>query len=511
MTQPRVRFAPSPTGALHIGGVRTALYNYLFAKQQGGTFILRIEDTDQNRYVPGAEDYIIETLKWVGLLPDEGVGFGGDYGPYRQSDRKEIYGKYAHELVERGHAYFAFDTPEVLDARRQSEENFTYNYLTRSSLSNSLTLLADEVQRRVAAGESHVIRLKVEPGQGIHIQDMIRGDVVFQSSELDDKVLLKADGMPTYHLANIVDDHLMHITHVIRGEEWLPSTAHHVLLYRGFGWEDTMPQFAHLPLIMKPVGNGKLSKRDGAKFGIPVFPLGWKGATEEESFGGFREAGFLPEAVINFLALLGWHPGGEQEIFSLKDLIASFSIEHISKGGARFDYEKAKWFNQQYLHAADNAVLATHIRPLAEAKGYRVSDAYLAQVAGLMKERVTFLPDFVEQGYYLFEPVREYDAEMLQKKWNSGLAPVFEELTAMVATFEPFNGAALEEAVKQLIQEKGLKPGDVLPLLRIALAGTMKGPAVFDMAAALGKEETASRLKNFTAHARNAVYETLKV
>ncbi len=506
---PRVRFAPSPTGALHIGGVRTALYNYLFAKQQGGTFILRIEDTDQNRYVPGAEDYIIETLKWVGLLPDEGVGFGGDAGPYRQSDRKEIYRKYAQELVERGHAYYAFDTPEALESRRQAEENFTYNHLTRSGLSNSLTLGAEETKRRLDAGEPGVIRLKVEPGQDIRIRDLIRGDVVFQSSELDDKVLLKADGMPTYHLANIVDDHLMRITHVIRGEEWLPSTAHHVLLYRGFGWEDTMPQFAHLPLILKPVGNGKLSKRDGAKFGIPVFPLEWRGATAEENFPGFRDTGFLPEAVINFLALLGWHPGGDQEIFSLEDLVGAFSIDHVSKGGARFDYEKAKWFNQKYIQAAENAVLATYIRPLADARGYRVSDAYLAQVAGLMKERVTFLPDFVEHGYYLFEPVREYDTETLQKKWKPELTSLFKELTMLVATFEPFNGAALEEAVKNFIQEKNLKPGEVLPLLRIALAGTMKGPAIFDMAAALGRAEAMERLHRFVRHATQTAEKTV--
>ncbi|MBP6828290.1 MAG: glutamate--tRNA ligase, partial [Saprospiraceae bacterium] len=330
MTKPRVRFAPSPTGALHIGGVRTALYNYLFARQSGGTFILRVEDTDQNRYVPWAEEYIINALRWVGLVPDEGVGFGGENGPYRQSDRKEIYQKHAHELVARGHAYYAFDTPETLEARRQAEDNFTCNYLTRNSLTNGLTLSGEEVNARLSAGDPYVIRLKVEPGHGIHVQDLIRGDVTFQSSELDDKVLLKADGMPTYHLANVVDDHLMAITHVIRGEEWLPSTAHHVLLYRGFGWEDTMPKFAHLPLILKPVGNGKLSKRDGAKFGIPVFPLGWKGETAEDSFPGFREAGFLPEAVINFLALLGWHPGGDQEIFSLDDLVTAFSIEHIS-------------------------------------------------------------------------------------------------------------------------------------------------------------------------------------
>lgn len=490
----RVRFAPSPTGALHIGGVRTALYNYLFARQQGGTFILRIEDTDQGRYVPGAEDYIIEALKWVGLLPDEGVGFGGSDGPYRQSDRKEIYHQYAHQLVERGHAYYAFDTPEDLDVRRQNEEHFTYNHLTRSSLNNSL-ILGDAVSKeKIAAGEAFVVRLKVAPGRSIRIQDLIRGEVVFESSELDDKVLLKADGMPTYHLANIVDDHLMRITHVIRGEEWLPSTAHHVLLYEGFGWEATMPQFSHLPLIMKPVGNGKLSKRDGAKFGMPVFPLSWKGETEEDSFVGFREAGFLPEAVVNFLALLGWHPGGDQDVFSIEELIQKFSIEHIGKSGARFDYEKAKSFNQKYIHAMDNAALAKLVRPLALAKGYEVSEAYLIKAVSLMKERVTFLPDFVETGYYLFEPVKTYDEETLLKRWNVDIAAVFAELIEKIATFEPFEAVALEAAVKEFMQEKGIKPGDVLPLLRIALVGTMKGPAVFETAETLGKEETIRRL-----------------
>ena len=495
MTKIRVRFAPSPTGALHIGGVRTALYNYLFAKQQGGDFLLRIEDTDQTRYVPGAENYILDTLRWVGLLPDEGVGFGGEYGPYRQSDRKAIYEKYAHELVQRGHAYYAFDTPEQLDAHRSAEENFTYNHLTRGKLTNSLTLPAEEVTSRMAAGAPFVVRLLVTPGRDILIHDLIRGTVTFQSSELDDKVLFKADGMPTYHLANIVDDHLMQITHVIRGEEWLPSTAHHVLLYEGFGWSDTMPQFAHLPLILKPFGNGKLSKRDGAKFGIPVFPLEWQGATPEDRFDGFRNTGFLPEAVINFLALLGWHPGGDQEMFSLDDLIASFSIEHISKGGARFDYEKAKWFNQKYIQATDNATLATYIRPLAEARGYQVSEEYLVRVAGLMKERVTFLPDFVETGYYLFEPVRDYDQETLAKKWIGDIPAVFAALTENMATFEPFNSAALEEMVKQFTAERHLKPGDIMPLLRIALVGTMKGPGVFDTMDLLGREETTRRMR----------------
>lgn len=499
MTKPRVRFAPSPTGTLHIGGVRTALYNYLLARQQGGTFILRIEDTDQGRYVQGAEDYILETLRWVGLLPDEGMGFGGDDGPYRQSERKEIYQKYAQELVEKGHAYYAFDTPEALDTQRQAVENFTYNHFTRPQLANSLALSADETKSRLAAGDPYVIRLLVQPGKSIHIQDLIRGDVVFESSELDDKVLLKADGMPTYHLANIVDDHLMRITHVIRGEEWLPSTAHHVLLYEGFGWAETMPRFAHLPLIMKPVGNGKLSKRDGAKFGIPVFPLGWKGATPEDSFMGFRETGFLPEAVINFLALLGWNPGGEQEIMSIDELIQSFSIENIGKSGARFDYEKAKWFNQKYIQAMDNAALAEHIRPMMAQKGYAVSDEYLENAIGLMKERVTFLPDFIETGYYLFEPVKTYDKEQIQKRWNDNVAATFEQLIQKMATFEPFTALELEEMVKAFIQENSLKPGDILPLLRLALAGTMKGPAVFEMAELLGKTETITRLQALIA------------
>ncbi|MBL7775552.1 MAG: glutamate--tRNA ligase [Saprospiraceae bacterium] len=490
----RVRFAPSPTGALHIGGIRTALYNYLFARKHGGVFLLRIEDTDQNRYVPGAEEYILEALEWVGLRLDEGLGAGGQFGPYRQSERKAIYHQYAHELVELGQAYYAFDSPEALETRRQEEANFTYNYQTRSGLENSLTLAPDAVQQRLQAGAPYVIRLRVEPGQDIRIDDLIRGEVVFQSSELDDKVLLKADGMPTYHLANIVDDHLMGITHVIRGEEWLPSTAHHALLYRAFGWEATMPQFAHLPLILKPVGNGKLSKRDGAKFGIPVFPIGWAGDTPETSFSGFREAGFLPEAVINFLALLGWHPADDREMFSLDELVAAFSLEQINKGGARFDYEKAKWFNQQYLHSATDEQLAERIQPLAKARGYRADPAFLAQVARLMKERATFLQDFVDQGYYLFEPVREYDQEMVAKKWNPALRPAFARLLDQLAAVESFEAVTLEAGVQQFMQEQQLKPGEVLPLLRLALAGTMKGPAVFDMAAVLGKAETLRRL-----------------
>jgi glutamyl-tRNA synthetase len=491
----RVRFAPSPTGALHIGGVRTALYNYLFARKHGGTFLLRIEDTDQGRYVPGAENYIIETLKWVGLVPDEGVGFGGEKGPYRQSDRKPIYAHYAKRLVERGHAYYAFDTPEALETKRGEEANFTYNHKTRMGLSNSLTLSAVETEAKLASGAHFVIRLKIEPDQEIKVNDLIRGEVSFQSNELDDKVLFKSDGMPTYHLANIVDDRMMEITHVIRGEEWLPSTAHHVLLYRGFGWEANMPQFAHLPLILKPVGNGKLSKRDGMKLGIPVFPLPWVGATAEESFSGFKDTGFLPEATVNFLALLGWNPGGEQEIFNIDELIAAFDMSHISKSGARFDFDKAKWFNQKYIQHKDNATLAKDIQPYAEKANYTTDLTYLEQVAHLMKERVTFMPEFTETGYYLFEGVKTYDQDTLNKKWSTDKSPIFKELTDFIGNFEPFEGPALEEATKNWITEKGLKPGDWLPLLRIALAGTMKGPAVFDMAALLGKEETIRRLK----------------
>lgn len=493
----RVRFAPSPTGTLHIGGVRTALYNYLLARQTGGQFILRIEDTDQTRFVPGAEEYIIEALRWVGLVPDEGVGFGGEYGPYRQSDRKAIYHQYAMELLERGHAYYAFDTPEELETKRAEIENFTYNCHTRNDLRNSLALSEAEVRALLEQGVPAVIRLKIEPGQRIVIQDLIRGEVQFQSDLLDDKVLLKADGMPTYHLANIVDDHLMKISHVIRGEEWLSSTAHHVLLYRGLGWEDTMPVFAHLPLILKPVGDGKLSKRDGAKFGFPVFPLSWDSEKEEERAMGFREAGFLPEAVVNFLALLGWHPEDEQEIFSMEQLIQAFSLEKINKGGARFDYEKAKWFNQKYIQSTDNKTLAQLMWPYVKAHEYDVCEEYLEQVAALMKERVTFIQDFVDQGQYLFETVATYDMEALSKKWKSNLAPVFERWIAAYEAAQEGTSIEQEEVFKAFVAEQGVKPGEMLPLLRLALAGTMKGPGVFELAATLGKEETLLRLNNF--------------
>lgn len=500
MSNIRVRFAPSPTGPLHIGGVRTALYNYLFAKKHGGTFVLRIEDTDQARYVPGAEEYILESLKWCGILPDEGQGIGGKFAPYRQSERKEIYQKYALELVANGSAYYAFDTPDELEAKRQSEatagnHNFKYDGISRREMKNALTLPAGEVKRRLETGEDYVIRLKVPENEIVTFTDLIRGEVSFHTSELDDKVLMKSDGMPTYHLANIVDDHLMKITHVIRGEEWLPSTGHHVLLYRAFGWEATMPQFSHLPLILRPDGKGKLSKRDGAKFGMPVFPLAWKAESEEDSFDGFREFGFLPQAVLNFLAFLGWNPGTEQEIFSLEELCEAFSIEKISKSSARFDYDKAKWYNQQYLHAANETDLAKLVRPLAEAKGYQVSDGYLAQVCHLMKGRATFLPDLVEQAGYFFGDVQTFDNENIAKRWKLESRPNFEALATLVESANPFDAPTLEEAVKTLMTERSLKMGEVMPLLRIALAGTMQGPGVYEMMVVLGRERTVERLR----------------
>ena len=490
----RVRFAPSPTGALHIGGIRTALYNYLLAKKYNGQFILRIEDTDQGRYVPGAETYIIESLRWCGLIPDEGVNFGGAHGPYRQSDRKALYRQYAELLLANGKAYYAFDTAEELDALRAQDNTFKYDPYTRLRLKNSLTLSPEEVSARIQSGAPYVIRLLVPQGELIKIQDKVRGEVIFQSDELDDKVMLKAEGMPTYHLANVVDDHLMQITHVIRGEEWLPSTAHHVLLYRAFGWEDTMPEFAHLPLILKPDGKGKLSKRDGARLGIPVFPLSWQANAPEDAFTGFREFGFLPQALLNFLAFLGWNPGTEQEIFTMEELIQAFSVEKIGKSGARFDFEKAKWFNQQYILAADNVTLSKAVRPIIEAQGHFPEESFLQEFCGLMKERVTLLPEFWEKGYFFFEAVRNYDDKNVQKRWNPEVKARFEHLHAALESGE-WSLETIKASTEQFMQDHSLKPGDVFPLLRIALAGTMQGPAVFEMMAILGKTDTLQRLQ----------------
>ncbi len=496
----RVRFAPSPTGALHIGGVRTALYNYLLARKYGGSFLLRIEDTDQARYVPGAEAYINEALSWCGLIPDESPDRGGPSGPYRQSERQALYGRYAEQLVAAGHAYYAFDTPEELEARRELERergnhNFRYDSSVRETMHNSLNMTETALQEALRRATPYTIRLKVPASGSVTVHDRIRGGVTFQCAELDDKVMLKADGMPTYHLANVVDDYLMKITHVIRGEEWLPSTAHHVLLYRYLGWEDHMPQFAHLPLILKPSGKGKLSKRDGVKLGIPVFPLAWEGETPEDAFTGFREFGFDPRAVVNFLAFLGWNPGTEQEIFSMEELIEAFSIDKIGKAGARFDFDKARWFNQQYIMATPDEELAEAVRPFIEAQGPRPEKAFLVEFCRLMKERVSLYTEFWEQGYYFFEPVKSYDEKAVVKKWDPGRRPAFEALAEHLRGVEPFSAEAVEQSVKQFMKDHQLKFGDVLPVLRLALAGTMQGPAVFDMMALIGKEEVDRRLQ----------------
>jgi glutamyl-tRNA synthetase len=500
MSKIRVRFAPSPTGALHIGGVRTALYNYLFAKKNGGTFILRIEDTDQVRYVPKAEDYIVEALNWCGISPDESPQKTGPFGPYRQSERKHIYWEYAQKLLDSGKAYMAFDTPEELENKRLEEKengnpNFKYDANTRRFMRNSLSLSPDETKNLLENGAPYTIRLKIPENEIISFTDLIRHDVSFDSNELDDKVIMKADGMPTYHLANVVDDRLMEISHVIRGEEWLSSTAHHVLLYRAFGWEDAMPQFAHLPLILKPTGKGKLSKRDGDKLGIPVFPLSWKGESPDDSFSGFREFGFDPDAVLNFLALLGWNPGTEQEVFSLEQLIEAFSIEKISKSGARFDYNKALWFNQQYIIASSDQKLAKAIRPVIEKNGHQPPENYLEGICKLLKERVNLYPDFWTSGYYFFEDVKEYDMKTIQKKWMPERIDLFFQLQHVIKQQHPFSAENIESSVKTFINEKNLKFGDVLPILRIALSGTLKGPDLFGMIALMGADKTCKRLE----------------
>jgi glutamyl-tRNA synthetase len=495
----RLRFAPSPTGALHIGGIRTALYNFLLAKQQGGQFILRIEDTDQNRFVPGAEDYITRSLDWLGLKFDEGPTIGGPYGPYKQSERIPIYKDYAMKLVDEGKAYFAWDTPEDLDAQRQntSDHSFKYDASVRDQMKNSLSLSEDQVKSNLEANLPYTIRLKVDPGQSILIQDKVRGEVVFDSGELDDKVLFKADGFPTYHLANVVDDHLMEITDVIRGEEWLPSTAHHVLLYRAFGWEDTMPSFSHLPLILKPNGNGKLSKRDGQKFGFPVFPLAWPSEKPDESIDGFDSFGFEPEAVINFLALLGWNPGTEQEIFSLKELIAAFDPEKIHKSGARFDYDKALWFNQQYVQNLSFADAESRLREQGKSAGYDLDAGDLEGAFRLLQPRVHRLNEIMPMAYYFFSDALVYDEEEISKKWKPEVAPVLISVAEALKTVDPFNFEVAGAAAKEVIKDSGVKMGLVMPMLRAALTGTMQGPDVFAIAEVLGREKTIERIVQF--------------
>lgn len=495
MSKVRVRFAPSPTGALHIGGIRTALYNYLFAKQQGGDFILRLEDTDRTRFIPEAEAYIKEALNWCGMIPDEGPDQGGEFGPYRQSERKAIYKDYADQMIANGHAYIAIDTPEELDAMREAAKaagnhSFKYDHTIRMKGKNALSIDEVVIQEWLADGKPYIIRLKVPEKETITITDIVRGEVSFQGSELDDKVLLKTDGMPTYHLANIVDDYNMKISHVIRGEEWLSSTAHHVLMYRALGLEDQMPQFAHIPLILKPTGKGKLSKRDGAKFGMPVFPLSWNAENPEDSFIGFREAGFIPEALINFLAFLGWNPGTEQEMFTMDQLIEAFSLERIGKSGARFDFDKAKWFNQQYLTQMSGSELAALITD----KKYDVSDEYLAASCELMKARIEKVDDVYTNGYYLFEGVKSYDEKNVRKRFKVENQPTIEALIDRLASLETYAAEPIETTVKTYLEETGLKFGDVLPVLRLALAGIMNGPSVFDMMALIGSDEVKRRM-----------------
>lgn len=490
MSKVRVRFAPSPTGPLHIGGVRTALYNYLYAKSKGGDFLLRVEDTDQTRYVAGAEDYIIRSLEWLGLTPDEGPTTGGNFGPYRQSERKDLYKKYALQMVEQGNAYYAFDSAEELDAERQKDPNFKYGYMTRKGLKNSLTLSDEETQKLIEEGSNVVIRLNMPEDRDVQIHDEIRGEVTLNTRQLDDKVILKGDGMPTYHLANIVDDHLMEISHVIRGEEWLSSTAHHVLMYEFMGW--TAPTFAHLPLILKPTGKGKLSKRDGAKFGFPVFPLNWDDA--EEPYPGFKEEGYLPEALLNFLAFLGWNPGDDTEMYTLEELVKVFSLEKIVKSGARFDLDKAKWYNQQYIIAKSNEDLANLIRPQIETKGYNVSSEKLAYACGMMKERVDQIDDIVVQGYYLFDKPTDIDSKTFNKKYKPENEKHFHVIADLAEEVGSGSREDFETKIKGYIMDNELKMGQIMPILRIALTGTMKGPDLFDTFAFLGGQESKQRI-----------------
>lgn len=491
----RVRFAPSPTGALHIGGVRTALYNYLFARQHGGDFVFRIEDTDSSRFVPGAEEYIIESFKWLGLKFDEGVSFGGSHGPYRQSERRAIYKKYVDSLLEHGKAYIAFDTPDELEAKRKEIKNFQYDSHTRLMMRNSLTMEQEEVDALIADGHQYVVRFKIEPGEEVHVKDMIRGDVVIKSDILDDKVLYKsADELPTYHLANIVDDHLMEITHVIRGEEWLPSAPLHVLLYRAFGWEKTMPRFAHLPLLLKPDGKGKLSKRDGDRLGFPVFPLEWHDPKTGEVSNGFREQGYFPEAVINFLALLGWNPGTEQEIFSLDELVRAFDITKCSKAGARFDYQKGIWFNHEYILRKSDEEIAGLFAPIVAGNGVDESMERITKVVSMMKDRVSFVKELWPLCSFFFIAPLEYDEKTVRKRWKDNSAEVMAELAAVLDGIGDFSLENQEHVVMQWVESKGYKLGDVMNAFRLALVGEGKGPGMFDISAFLGKEETLRRL-----------------
>lgn len=492
----RVRFAPSPTGALHIGGVRTALYNYLFARQHGGQLIFRIEDTDSSRFVPGAEEYILESFRWLGIPFDEGVSFGGSYGPYRQSERRDIYKKYVAQLLDAGKAYYAFDTPQQLEAKRAAVSNFQYDARTREEMCNSLTLSSEEVSTRIAAGEQYVVRFLIEPGQEVHVHDLIRGDVKVMSDTLDDKVLYKSsDQLPTYHLANIVDDHLMEVTHVIRGEEWLPSAPLHVLLYQAFGWADTMPQFAHLPLLLKPDGKGKLSKRDGDRLGFPVFPLEWHDPKTGEVSSGYRESGYFPEAVVNFLALLGWNPGDDEEILSMDDMVRLFDITKCSKAGARFDFVKGKWFNHEYMLRKSNADVARDFQPLLEAEGIHDTPERVEQVVAMMKDRVDFVKELLPLCRFFFVAPATYDEKTVAKRWKADSAQRMTELADLLRGLQDFSLENQESAVMAWIEAQGFKTGDIMNAFRLALVGEGKGPHMFDISAFLGKEETLRRLQ----------------
>ena len=492
----RVRFAPSPTGPLHIGGVRTALYNYLFARQHGGDLVFRIEDTDSHRFVPGAEDYIIESFKWLGIKFDEGVSFGGNYGPYRQSERRKIYKKYVQQLLDNGKAYLAFDTPEELEKKREEVKNFQYDAHTRLSMRNSLSLPKEEVERLLSDGAQYTVRFKVEPGEEIHVNDLIRGDVCVKSDILDDKVLYKsADELPTYHLANIVDDHLMEITHVIRGEEWLPSAPLHVLLYKAFGWEDTMPRFAHLPLLLKPEGKGKLSKRDGDRLGFPVFPLEWHDPKTGEVSSGYRESGYFPEAVVNFLALLGWNPGTDQEIFSLDELVKAFDITKCSKSGAKFDYQKGIWFNHEYILRKSDEEIAELFAPIVANNGVDESFDRIKQVVHLMKDRVSFVKELWPLCAFFFIAPTSYDEKTAKKRWKEYSAQQMTELIDVLKGIDDFSVEGQEPVVEKWIADKGYKLGDVMNAWRLALVGIGKGPGMFDISAFLGKDETIKRMQ----------------
>ena len=492
----RVRFAPSPTGALHIGGVRTALYNYLFARQHGGELVFRIEDTDSHRFVEGAEEYILESFRWLGIKFDEGVSFGGKHGPYRQSERRDIYKQYVKQLLDNGNAYIAFDTPEELEAKHNEIHNFQYDAHTRLLMRNSLTLTKEEVDKLIEDGVQYTVRFKIEPGIDVHVNDMIRGDVVIKSDILDDKVLYKsADELPTYHLANIVDDHLMEITHVIRGEEWLPSAPLHVLLYRAFGWEDTMPHFAHLPLLLKPEGKGKLSKRDGDRLGFPVFPLEWHDPKTGEVSSGYRENGYFPEAVVNFLALLGWNPGTEQELFSLDELVDVFDISRCSKAGAKFDFQKGIWFNHEYILRKSDDEIAALFAPIVADNGVNETIERITEVVHMMKDRVNFVNELWPLCSFFFVQPSEYDEKTVKKRWKEYSAQQMTELAEVLEDIEDFSVECQESVVMKWVEEKEYKLGDVMNAFRLTLVGIGKGPGMFDISAFLGKEETLMRLR----------------